>query len=275
MGVYWVCCRRSVFRALTGGCVKDRYGLTIESPWTEETELKLLVFGQSNAGKTVFAATAVDDVRSAPVLFLDFELGTLSIRHKRAVQLHRIVDADGFDQVYRVLVDHAYDEDFPYKTLVVDSLTRWSEYEMTRILSKPGPTRRDAPQTPSIADWNTWTNLMNERLKLLTTLPMNVIMTALEETENGVTIPLLKGRKLAPQINQFFDVVGRLSVVRMTDSKTGVTEYQRRLLLQGDERIRVRDRTDGTSQLEPELADPTMGRILDRLAVADKLAAEA
>lgn len=251
------------------------HGLNVVSPWQEHAQLKLLVFGQSNAGKTVFAATAEDDPRSSPVLFLDFEEGSLSIRHRRKLMRVPVLTAEEFDVVYRRLQEWADDGEFPCKTLVIDSLTRWSEYEMTRILSKPGPTRRDSPQTPSIADWNTWTNQMNERLKFLTTLPLNVIMTALEETENGKTVALMKGRKLPPVINGFFDVAGRLYATRQTDTKTGEVTFTRHLLLRGDERYAVRDRTDGLSQLDPEVDEPTIGKILDRLEETDRLASEA
>lgn len=243
------------------------------SPSSETDRLSLLVYGKPGVGKTVLAATAEDDPRSAPVLFCDVEGGTLSISHRgRALRVFPITD---FSRDMNVLREYfqgpeGFRSDIPYKTLVIDSLTDLANRAMDSVLAKPNP-KRSTPGIPEYSDWNVFTNRMKALLTFLNDLPLNIIVTALEADEDSGVMPMFPGKKVGPSLPGKFNTVARLYVASAVNADNK-TVYRRRLLLQSDVRYMAKDRSDKLGTLPREMDEPTITKLLDRMAEGKRLA---
>ena len=62
--------------------VPDDLPFPLESATRAQDELKILIHGDPGVGKTWLAGTAADSKAMSPVLFVDTEGGTLTIRSK-------------------------------------------------------------------------------------------------------------------------------------------------------------------------------------------------
>lgn len=95
-------------------------GLAVESISDKVSYLNALIYGLSGVGKTTLAGSAdlVPDMR--PVLVIDIEGGTLSLRRIAPdVKTVRVETWKQMQQVYDALLV----EDHPYQTVILDSLT--------------------------------------------------------------------------------------------------------------------------------------------------------
>ena len=104
-----------------------RLGMTVVNP-EQNNHFNMLIHGVSGVGKTSLAATAsqVDDM--SPVLYVDFESGTLPVRDWGNLQNITVVHCDKWldcanlcDNIARNLAE------FPYKTVVFDTLDKCQE----------------------------------------------------------------------------------------------------------------------------------------------------
>lgn len=159
--------------------------------------IKILIYGPSGVGKTVFAATAPD------VLFLDAEGGMLSVADKKIDRI-KINSFKDIKDAFMFLKNEKHD----YKTVVIDSLTETQKKSMDEILKASG---KDMPR---IGDWGMNIEQIRRMVRNFRDLPMNVIITALEmnltDEDEGISTksPALQGKSLPQEVMGFMDVVG-------------------------------------------------------------------
>jgi len=227
-------------------------------PW-----LNCLFYGPPGAGKTYLAATAQDHPATSPVLVLDVEGGTATLRHRPDIMVVRIKQIGDLVKVHSEILKavESGDPDAP-KTTVVDSLTELQKLDMNDIMRAliQQHTDRD-PDVPSQREWGKSSNHVRQIVRKFRDLPTNVIFTALDKTDVNMdtgstrTLPNLPG-KLAGEVPGFLDVVGYLH----TDIEKG--KIERRLQVQPTARVTAKDRLGVLGQVMVNPTIPTMWDLL-------------
>lgn len=220
--------------------------------------INLMVYGDPGVGKTVLAGSASLVEALSPVLFIDVEGGTLSLRERYPdVKVARVKSFNDFGRLYEDLKkgDHGF------KTVVLDSITEIQKFGMLevmrRMLEDPKNDDRD-PDLPGIGEWGKNTEQMRRLIRAMRDLPVNTLFIGLAVTDqdkkgNRLTRPSLSG-KLSNEVAGFLDIVTYM--YKKTDSDTG--EVKRMLLTSGTDEFIAKDRTD---KLPPMLQDPDMSTI--------------
>jgi hypothetical protein len=228
--------------------------------------VKMLVYGVPGVGKTYLAGTADDVEAMRPVLFIDIEGGTKTIK-----QLHPNIDVirvrDQFDEKGKMIktswekLQDVYEElrrGVTYKTIVVDSLTEAQKMAMYSVMMRTvqNDPSRD-PDIPAQRDWGKSGEMVRRMVRAFRDLDAHVIFTALEASvkdakDGSVTItPSLPG-KLAFEISAFLDEVLYLY------ARPQGEEIIRRVLTQPTGKNIAKDRS---GHLPTTLEDPTMSKI--------------
>jgi hypothetical protein len=218
----------------------------------------LMVYGDSGVGKTTLLASASAVPEMQPVLLIDVEGGTLSIR-KRYPQVDT-VRVKSFND-FNGLAISLRTKPHPYKTIIIDSLTEVQKLGMLEIMKRTieKDQERD-PDLPGIGEWGKNIEQTRKLVRFFRDLPYNILFTALanhNQDPNGKkhTTPSLSG-KLAAEVAGFLDVV--VYMYKAQDRKTKVTT--RMLLTEGTEQFVAKDRTDTLPTLVEE---PTMQMLHD------------
>jgi len=216
-------------------------GLQVQTVTEVSDFINLLVYGNPGAGKTVLAGSSDGVPELRPVLFIDVEGGTLSLRDRFPdVEVVRVQSWNDMQLIYneRYAMEHDYD------TVVLDSLTemqKFSMYNIMRQVIQDNPDRD--PEVPSIREWGKNIEQIRRLVRAFRDLSMNTILTALAVTDKDsdsgkiVTRPSLSG-KLAMEVGGFVDIVGYI-YTKVIDG-----EVQRLMLTQGTDRVIAKDRSD-------------------------------
>jgi len=207
-------------------------GLNVSAADEQVPYLNMLIYGEPGAGKTVLAGSAsiVEDM--CPVLVVDVEGGTFSLRNTYPnVDVVRIKTFREMQNVY----DELRKGNTGYKTVVLDSVTEMQKASMFAIMIDvmKEDSSRD-PEIPSIREWGKNIEQIRRMVRAFRDLPMNVIFTCLSMTDKdqktGKTSygPSLSG-KLAKEVSGFVDIVGFLYWKAASDERkqfllTGITE---------------------------------------------------
>ncbi len=219
----------------------------------------MLVYGDPGVGKTVLAGSAAAVEELSPVLIIDIEGGTLSLRERHpSVDVVRIRSWPDLNELYAALKKG----EGGYKTLVVDSLSEMQKFGMYFIMREALQKDPDRdPDLPGIGEWGKNTEQMRKFVRAFRDLPMNVIFTALVNTSQDK-----RGRqhfkpgmsaKLASEVAGFLDVV---CYMYLKESELEEGEQLRMLLTMATETVIAKDRTD---KLPPAIQNPTMQSIYD------------
>lgn len=236
-------------------------GMLAGLPVTRVTEkpatFNALIYGNSGMGKTVLcgSASAVPDM--SPVLFIDIEDGTNSLR--TTYPDCDVVVVDSWEGIVNVLRELENNPDL-YKTIVVDSLSEMQKLALYYIMSKANP-----PMDPTVdkAGWDEYAKIL-EVMRMFTRrakkLPCNVLMTALLDEEKdkktGKTMykPLLTG-KFKQEIGALPDEVFYLYVVEQYNEEIEQDQMVRVLLTAATDTAVAKDRSGMLPQVIP---NPTM-----------------
>jgi len=217
----------------------------------------MIIYGDPGSGKTVLAGSSdqVPDMR--PVIFIDIEGGTFSIRERfPEVEVVRVETWNDMQKIYDALLM----EDHEYNTVVLDSLTEIQKFSMYNIMEftvKKDPDRD--PDVPSMREWGKNIEQIRKLVRAFRDLPMHTVFTALAKTDKDnktgsvKTMPSLSG-KLAAEVSAFVDIVGYQYTKVMED------ELRRFLLTTATDRYVAKDRSD---HLSPTLENPTMKDIFE------------
>jgi hypothetical protein len=244
-------------------------GLQITTAQKRSPFINMLVYGDYGIGKTRLAASADEVPEMSPVLVLDYEGGTESIRRPYpGVHVLRVQDWDKMQLVYDEL--HRT-KGGNYKTIILDSLTEIQKFSMYAIMEKrvvDALAKGDEadPDVPGMREWGKNVEQTRKFVRAFRDLPVHTIFTALSKddkdpsTGKRKTLPSLSG-KVAQEVPAFLDVVVYYYLKRVDDAE------RRFLLCNATEKNTAKDRT---GKLPMVLEEPTMQKIFDHILGAER-----
>jgi hypothetical protein len=242
---------------------KTLAGLEIQPVQQRSRWLNILIYGDSGTGKTTLSGSADAVPALRPVLVIDIEGGTESLRHSYPdVETVRVTTWKKMQEVYNAL----HEGEGGYNTVILDSLTEIQKFDMYNIMSDVVQRRPDLnPDVPSMREWGINLEHIRRMVRGFRDLEMNTIFTALaKESKNDktgqVTVkPSLSG-KMADEVAAFLDIVGYYYVKQIGDGSDA--EFKRLLLTQKTDAQVAKDRT---GKLPMILEAPTMRDIYSRV----------
>jgi hypothetical protein len=221
----------------------------------------MIVYGDPGVGKSRFCGSASEVEEMSPVIFFDWEGGTLSLRDYENVEVVRFKTWKQVDQVYGDLYNNN-----PYKTIVVDSLTEAQKFcmaeAMREVIDKYPNRDRDVA---SVREWGKTGEQLRRLVRALRDLPCNTLFTTLqseEKDDDGKLIkryPALPG-KLKQELAGHVDIVGYMY---QKDVINGPERSSKTLMLtQSQEKVTAKDRSGRLAQV---IEEPTMKQIWEAI----------
>lgn len=241
--------------------LRDKLAVTPPSEIVEW--LNVLIYGEPGSGKTFLSGTAEDSPLTSPVLFLDVEGGTSTIRKRKGIDVKKIRTFVDLDQAYDMIVHSIKDNSLYYKTIVLDSLSELTDVDMRHIMAEAynrNPDKVDK-DVPSQREWGKARAHMRTTVRAFRDLPCNVIMTAHSATmqDEGQPTKYFPGfaGKLRTELPGFFDIVGYL----YPENDQGV--IIRKLQVQGTRRVVAKDRTGALGDVLENITIPQMWELIN------------
>lgn len=230
--------------------------------------VNMLIYGDPGVGKTMLACSAMEVEVMKPVLHIDIEGGTKTIRNIYpdidVVRIRDIYDDKGRLRVtaWQKLQDlyEAIRREGQWKTVIIDSLSEAQKVSMGSILSdvsKKDPDRD--PDIPALRDWGKSSEQVRRMVRGFRDLEMHTIFTAHGQTNKDETTgallikPSLPG-KLADEVAGFLDIVLYMYAKPEGPNK----EVVRRVLSQPTGKQVAKDRS---GSLPTIMEAPTMAQI--------------
>ena len=208
--------------------------------------VKVLVYGQAGAGKTVLASTA-----PAPFL-ISAEGGELSLRNMQ-IPMVKVTTVDDLRDIYAWC--ERSNEAKQFQTICIDSLSEIAEL----VLNNAKRQVKDPRQA-----YGELIEKMETTIRLFRDLPgRNVYMSAkMEPSKDELTGvikygPAMPGKQLAVKLPYFFDQVCRLGI-----NKTPQGESYRFLQTQPDLQYEAKDRSGVLAPVEPPHLTQLFNKIL-------------
>lgn len=220
--------------------------------------LKILIYGDSGVGKTVFGSTAPEP------LYLSAEAGLLSIASKD-IDTVTISTWTDLNEAFEWLKSGKH----PYKTVVVDSLTELQKKNQDHLLAASG--KKDMTQQL----WGQNIEAMRKACRAFRDLPLNIVLIALSNeivAEDGGTPlkrPSLQGKSLPNEVMGFVDLVGYMVAQEKKDEATGETVIQRGIRFQPSENVSAKDRSGKLNIWEPPDFTTIYGKVFGKTATKE------
>jgi hypothetical protein len=203
-------------------------GLTTRKASDDRSLPSLCIYGGSGAGKTTLAASSMDVPEMKPVLHLNIENGTQSV--KDIYPDLEIIDIDHFKQLQSVYTELYKGQDFDaqtcagYKTIILDNLTESQKKGMEHIfqsekLASTGINFTEFTMaTFANGGWNQSSEQMRKLIRAFRELPCYIILVAwetdIEKSETRHKWTPAFTAKLAGEMPGMVNDVYRLSVNR-------------------------------------------------------------
>lgn len=156
------------------------------TPDAAEIYMRILLYGESGAGKTLTAASAARHPELRPVLYLNFDDGMTSITHIDGIQEVQIKSNNEMLAVANQLLLPEAQRDAAYrgfKTLVIDSITSWRDQTMTDLVTRAVKAGQRGEMTTQIQDFGQMSFTLASILGGLRQAPYHIIITAGIEKE--------------------------------------------------------------------------------------------
>lgn len=233
-------------------------GLKVEPVADRAPWFNMLVYGDPGVGKTMLCGSALAVPEMNPVLVIDVEGGTLTLRSRYPdVDVVRVQSFQDIQKVY----DELY-RGTTYKTIILDSLTEMQKFSMYGIMEDLVKKEADRdPDVPGIREWGKNTEQIRKMVRAFRDLPMNVLFTCLAVSDRdnktgSVTIkPSLSG-KLTNEVAGFVDQVFYM-YIKVLDGEI------HRLLLTSATEKHVAKWRDAPEPLPEAVVDPDMQMLHD------------
>lgn len=226
-------------------------GLKIDTVQEAFEWINMLVYGFPGVGKTVLAGSASEVEEMSPVLIIDIEGGTMSLRERYPdVQRVRIKSWKEMVLLYNAL----FDKEIAYRTIVLDSLTEIQKFSMAQIMKDviKKDSSRD-PDIPSVREWGKNIEQIRALVRGFRDLPCHTIMTGLPKQQQVGTGPARLSPSLPGQLGN--DVPGFMDIVAYMYTKLQQGNIKRFLLTAQTDTQVAKDRSDS---LETVVTEPTM-----------------
>lgn len=238
-------------------------GLEVRPVQARSKFLNILVYGDSGVGKTVLAGSADAVPSMRPVLFVDIEGGTESLRGMYDdVETVRVQTWKQMQEVYDVL--HSGNHD--YSTVVLDSLTEIQKFNMYNIMTDLVNNKEGVdPDIPGMREWGKNIEQMRRFVRAFRDLEMHSIFTALMRSDKDQKSGVIKMKpsmsgKIADEVAAFLDIV-MYYYVKEVEGENG-PETKRLLLTRATERVVAKDRSNTLPMI---IEDPTMGMLINMI----------
>jgi phage nucleotide-binding protein len=240
-------------------------GLDVVKAHQRSPYINMLVYGKSGVGKTQLLGSANDVKALAPILLLDVEGGTETLRHTYPdVEVVRIHKWQQIANIYTELRRGNH----KYKTFGIDSLTELQKFNMYNVMEQLAVSRPDLDKDiPGMREWGKNLEQIRRFVRTFRDLQMNVIFTALDREEKNDKTgamqhqPSLSG-KLASEVAAFLDIVVYYYV--RTQGK-GEEQVLKRLML-----TKLTDTTvakDRTGKLPMLIEEPSLKKLWDHIFI--------
>lgn len=174
-------------------------------PLTDRKPLsKILVYGESGVGKTVFAASA-----PRPILWLESEGGTSSIGERENIDIAKVKGLEDYREALKYLLANPK----KYKTVVIDSLSETQAAVLKDIMGAvltADPSRDEF--APQFSEWSRLTGVVREICRAFRDLDMNLVITTLQRSDEDKMTGRVKVRPrlsptMAEELPSFMDAV--------------------------------------------------------------------
>lgn len=216
--------------------------------------LNLLIYGHPGSGKTWLGGTAADSPLTSPMLVLDVEGGTTTLRHKSDIDVIQVRSPEHVKEIHDEL--RVNNNGF-YKTVMIDSVTELCKLDMRSVMKEAaGKNPNQDIDVPSQREWGKSNEHIRRIVRAFRDLELNTIITALmisekdEQTGQVTFYPSVPG-KLKSEVPGFLDIVGYLHTSIEGEEITRVIQFAQ------TQKIRAKDRTSalGTKMLDPTIPD--------------------
>lgn len=242
-------------------------GLPVTKVSDRAPKVNILIYGSPGLGKTVFSGSADEVPEMRPVLLLDIEGGTNSLRTTYPnVDTIRITSWEELLTVMNAI----HDGDHDYQTVIIDSLTEVQKINMYYNMRKFGKNPMEEK-----ADWDDWARSLEAMRHFTRTardLPYNVIFTALmddiRDTKTGKSTkwPYFTG-KFQKEVAALPDEVFFLYAGELYDEDKDETVSVRLLLTSATDSAVAKDRS---GMLEQVIVNPTMAVLYNKMYSPNK-----
>ena len=201
---------------------------TITEIQRENLNVKLLLYGDSGAGKTFCAVSS-----PKPLVLLTERNGLVSIQHSNPDAVVAIAsNANEVRAIFQEVLKNGLKK-WGCETLVVDGLTEIQRMFKDEILEK------SKKRLFSLQNWGELTETMRKFMRLLRSLDCSMVCTALssyvQEEESSRVVPSFEGQKTAQEIAQYFSAVG--FVYRREEKGEKGSKFHHRIMFEGPTKV--------------------------------------
>ena len=230
--------------------IKDR--IKTPNQLVEQQGAKLLVYGESGAGKTTLCKTT-----PGKTLVVSMESGLLSIKDAPDLDAIEVKEASEIEEIASLLENKTLN----YETVCLDSGTEMAEILLSQEKAKSKDPRRAYGEVIEV---------MIKTMRRFRDLPMHVVFIAKQSRERDESSgmfhyqPMMVGAKLPTQIPYFFDEV---LVLRTFDDENeeGKTVTSRWLQTRIGQNYIAKDRSGKLEEFE----SPDLTTIINKLGFAE------
>lgn len=214
--------------------------------------LNVLLYGFAGSGKTWLGGTAQDHDMTSPMLVLDVEGGTTTLRNKPTIDVIQVRSPEHVKQIHDELREN---NNGYYKTVMIDSLTELQKLDMRTIMIEAHSKNPNQDvDVPSQREWGKSNEHIRRIVRAFRDLEMNTIFTALmvdykdDRTGQVTFYPSVPG-KLKAEVPGFLDIVGYLYTAVEEEEITRIIQFAQ------TQKIIAKDRT---SSLGDRMVNPTI-----------------